>query len=174
MVDDFNYAGFWRRLQAWSIDFVLVMLATLVAGIMVALILYTAFTVFALDKNAADRGYNLAGIVVGALVFVAYFAGFESSQIQATPGKVLMSIKVTDMKGQRISFLTALGRMAAKFLSGFLFFLGFIIADFTAQKQALHDIIAQTLVLRTAEAESDPEPIAGADTSNSRTSTDIG
>ncbi|MCA9802968.1 MAG: RDD family protein [Cyanobacteria bacterium HKST-UBA02] len=174
MVDDFNYAGFWRRLQAWSIDFVLVMLATLVAGIMVALILYSAFTVLSLDKSTADRGYNLAGIIIGALVFVAYFAGFESSQIQATPGKVLMNIKVTNMKGQRISFLTALGRMAAKFLSGFLFFLGFIIADFTAQKQALHDIIAQTLVLRTAEAESEPEQIAETEPSTSGSSTDIG
>lgn len=172
MVDKFNYAGFWRRLQAWSIDFVLVMLATLAVGIMVALILYTAFTAFALDENTANRGYNLAGIFVGALVFIAYFAGFESSQIQATPGKVLMDIRVTDMNGQRISFLKALGRMAAKFLSGFLFFLGFIIADFTAQKQALHDIIAQTLVLRKAEAE--PEQIAEADPSTSRTSTDIG
>ncbi|MBZ0188907.1 MAG: RDD family protein, partial [Candidatus Obscuribacterales bacterium] len=64
------------------------------------------------------------------------------------PGKVLLDIIVTDMNGERIGFMTALARLASKILSGFLFFLGFIVANFTTHKQALHDIIAQTLVLR--------------------------
>jgi uncharacterized RDD family membrane protein YckC len=58
-----------------------------------------------------------------------------------------MGIYVTGLDGQRISFLRATGRYLAKFLSALILFIGFIMAAFTARKQALHDMIAGTLVL---------------------------
>jgi uncharacterized RDD family membrane protein YckC len=59
-----------------------------------------------------------------------------------------MSIVVTDLQGNRISFARATGRHFAKYLSAFLLGIGFLMAAFTSKKQALHDFIAETLVVK--------------------------
>jgi uncharacterized RDD family membrane protein YckC len=76
-----------------------------------------------------------------------YFAYQESSPAQATIGKRALGIKVTDLEGNRISFGRATGRYFAKYLSAITLFIGFLLAAFTARKQALHDMIAGTLVV---------------------------
>ena len=48
----------------------------------------------------------------------------------------------------RLSFGHATGRFFAKMISGFTFGIGYVMAGFTERKQALHDMIAGTLVLR--------------------------
>jgi len=78
-----------------------------------------------------------------------YFAGMESSTRQATFGKAAMSLRVTDGNGQPLTFGHATGRFFAKIVSGMIpLAIGYIMAGFTAKKQALHDMIASTLVLR--------------------------
>ncbi len=78
-----------------------------------------------------------------------YFAGMESSARQATFGKAVMSLRVTDLKGQPLTFGHATGRFFAKIVSGLIpFAIGYIMAGFTEKKQAVHDMIAGTLVLR--------------------------
>jgi uncharacterized RDD family membrane protein YckC len=77
-----------------------------------------------------------------------YVAGLESSPSQATVGKRWMGIKVTDAHGERISFLRATGRYAAKYLSALPCFLGFIMALFSSRNMALHDRLAETRVVR--------------------------
>jgi uncharacterized RDD family membrane protein YckC len=92
------------------------------------------------------------GIVLRTLYFVvgwSYEAGMESSVKQATLGKMAMGLKVTDEQGNRISFARATGRHFAKIISGMILLIGYIMAGFTARKQALHDMIAGTLVIRT-------------------------
>jgi uncharacterized RDD family membrane protein YckC len=78
-----------------------------------------------------------------------YFAGMESSARQATFGKSVMSLRVANYEGRRISFGHATGRFFAKIVSGMIpLAIGYIMAAFTEKKQALHDLIAGTLVLR--------------------------
>jgi uncharacterized RDD family membrane protein YckC len=77
-----------------------------------------------------------------------YGAGLESSPSQATVGKRWAGIKVTDARGERISFLRATGRYAAKYLSALPCFLGFIMALFSSRGLALHDWLAGTRVVR--------------------------
>lgn len=77
-----------------------------------------------------------------------YFTAFEASSKQATPGKMALGIIVTDLKGNRISFGRANGRYWSKILSTAILLLGFIMIGFTEKKQGLHDIIADTLVLK--------------------------
>jgi uncharacterized RDD family membrane protein YckC len=72
----------------------------------------------------------------------------ESSTWQATLGKKILGLKVTDLAGNRISFARASGRFFGKILSGMILGIGFLMAGFTARKQALHDILAGCLVLR--------------------------
>jgi len=59
-----------------------------------------------------------------------------------------LGIIVTDINGEKISFKKASARYLLKFLSASILFIGFIIAAFTSKKQALHDIIAETLVIK--------------------------
>jgi uncharacterized RDD family membrane protein YckC len=77
-----------------------------------------------------------------------YYASLESSAWQATLGKKILGLKVTDLAGNRISFARASGRFFGKILSGMILGIGFLMAGFTERKQALHDILAGCLVLR--------------------------
>jgi len=77
-----------------------------------------------------------------------YVAGLESSPSQATVGKRWMGLKVTDEYGERLGFLRATGRYAAKYLSALPCFLGFIMALFSSRNMALHDRLADTRVVR--------------------------
>ena len=70
-----------------------------------------------------------------------------SSEWQATVGKRALGMVVTGVDGSRISFARATGRHFAKYISAIILFIGFIMAAFTAKKQALHDMIAATLVV---------------------------
>jgi uncharacterized RDD family membrane protein YckC len=58
-----------------------------------------------------------------------------------------LGIKVTDMTGNKLSFGRATGRYFAKIISGLIMGIGYFMAGFTQQKQALHDIIASCLVV---------------------------
>jgi uncharacterized RDD family membrane protein YckC len=129
-----EYSGFWRRFVAYVIDNILIS----VVFWLVALVL---------GAIAGDGGVIVAYILGTIGVFV-YFAAMESSTSQATIGKIALGIQVTDLQGNRISFGKALGRNLAKILSALILYIGFIMAAFTARKQALHDMIAGTLVVK--------------------------
>ncbi|MGA9497765.1 MAG: RDD family protein, partial [Terriglobales bacterium] len=85
-----------------------------------------------------------------ALIFSSwlYEAFMESSSYQATLGKMIFGMKVTDLYGNRISFGRATGRHFAKWLSGMILGIGYIMVAFTERKQGLHDLLAGTLVRR--------------------------
>jgi uncharacterized RDD family membrane protein YckC len=86
--------------------------------------------------------------LVGLLLGILYEAVFLSSPWQATPGKRLLNIKVVDLHGQPISFWRGFGRGSAKILSSF-FLIGYIMAFFTENKRALHDLMAGTIVIES-------------------------
>lgn len=121
-----GYAGFWKRFVAYLID-------GIILGIIGAIL-------------TSQMDEAVAGTVTTILGWL-YFAGMESSSRQATLGKSVLGIYVTDLDGNRISFLRATGRYFAKILSGLILGIGYIMAAFTARKQALHDMLASTLVL---------------------------
>jgi uncharacterized RDD family membrane protein YckC len=77
-----------------------------------------------------------------------YDALTTSSSWQATVGKKVLRLKVTDEAGNRISFGRATGRFFGKLLSGMIMNIGFIMIAFTERKQGLHDMIAGTRVIR--------------------------
>ncbi len=131
--DVVKYAGFWKRFFAYFIDGFVLCAIGFVLGFVVAII----------HIDISDRATQLIDIIISWL----YFAGMESSLSQATLGKRAIGIKVTDMDGERITFLRATGRYFAKIISGTILLIGYIMAAFTDKKQALHDIIASTLVV---------------------------
>lgn len=134
------YGGFWRRCVAYLAD--LVLLALLLA----------VFFLVEVDADLGPRPLMLG--VFGVVVAWLYFAGMESSIEQATLGKMLLGLRVTDLEGRRITFSRATARLFAKILSALILYVGFIMVGFTAKRQGLHDKLAGTLVLKgRAEAE---------------------
>lgn len=86
----------------------------------------------------------------GSLVLWFLYAPIlESSRIQATIGKKVVGIQVqaSGPQGGRIGFRPALVRSLLKLLSGCMLFAGHFFALFTARKQALHDLVADTVVV---------------------------
>jgi uncharacterized RDD family membrane protein YckC len=80
--------------------------------------------------------------------FVAwlYSSIMESSAKQGTLGKIATGIAVTGSRGERISFLRATVRYLCKTILS-LCGAGYIIAAFTKKKQALHDMIVDSVVI---------------------------
>lgn len=85
---------------------------------------------------------SLAYVVVGGL----YFTLCESSAWQATPGKRLVGIKVTDDSGARLGRGQAFGRFFAGGLSWLTLNIGHALAAWTPDRRALHDMVAGTRV----------------------------
>jgi len=151
-----EYGGFWLRFLAYLIDGAVITLGIFVVGI--PLVFLTGLGTF-LSEIHPDEDFNDAGfwLIMGVIfLFVAvilavtwlYHALMESSEWQATVGKRILELVVTDMAGRRVSFWRATGRHFAKIVSNMIYPFGHILAGFTAQKQALHDMIAGCLILR--------------------------
>lgn len=134
-------AGFRRRLLAYLIDSTLVGLLNGVLG-------YLLGIGYALIGVQNETTLLLHGLLVGVVTAWLYFAGMESSPQQATLGKQLVGIKVTDLAGHRLSMEIATRRFFAKFLSGILLGAGYWMVALREDKQSLHDKLTGCLVLK--------------------------
>jgi uncharacterized RDD family membrane protein YckC len=92
-----------------------------------------------------DRAVYFAEVVF--FVAMPYYVYTEGSSWQGTLGKRLLGLKVTDVNGRRIRRGRALGRYLSRVLAALPFQFGFVMASFTARKQALHDMMTGTLVV---------------------------
>jgi len=145
-----GYGGFWIRFVAIVIDAIIIGIATFpVVALLTALGLVHRPTIIHGQPDETDilalAAFAGSIRIVGAAINWLYEALLTSSVWQGTVGKKLLSLKVIDEAGNRISFARATGRHFAKYLSYFLF-IGFIMAAFTDRKRALHDFIAGTYV----------------------------
>lgn len=154
-----TYAGFWKRVAAYLIDgLVLTVVSWLVILPVLGLVGIGASSMeysedMMMDEEAAA---GMAAMVMGGMMMLfvviaaagwLYFALMESSSKQGTLGKMALSIVVTDLNGNRITFGRATGRYFGKILSGMILYIGYIMVAFTEKKQGLHDMIAGTLVV---------------------------
>ncbi len=154
-----TYAGFWLRAIAFLIDrFILSLVFGLIASF------YSASMLVFPDPNKQSvsaapystlQGFfqslphlTSTGFLVFLLMMWIYYAFFEASSWQATPGKRLLRLYVTDLAGRPLTFSRASIRYVGRMISEMAFMVGYIPAGFTEKKQALHDIIASCLVLR--------------------------
>ncbi len=149
-----RYGGFWIRVVAFIIDFIIVRVVLFPFKAMFGL---GGLAAGGFGMNGFHRGMSLPYLIFGggilAVLTIAaswlYEALMESSSYQATLGKMIFGMKVTDLYGNRISFARATGRHFAKILSAMILCIGFIMVGFTERKQGLHDMLAGTLVTRS-------------------------
>jgi uncharacterized RDD family membrane protein YckC len=150
-----GYAGFWLRFVAVIIDFILIHFVRGIIFLPFGIGMGMGLHGLLHGRHPQDIGelLPLLGLMVRVTIITAilqwlYFSLMESSVWQATVGKKLLGLTVTDLEGRRISFGRATGRYFAKIISALILFIGYLMAGFTEKKQALHDMIAGTLVLR--------------------------
>lgn len=152
-VDSSCYGGFVSRFWALVVDHVIfysvVSLVLLVVGAATTIGQIVTWPIsggmFVWEAHVNSGQAHMFQLV---LVHWLYFALQESSSRQATFGKRLLGLRVVTQNGASVSFVRASVRYFAKYLSGSICFLGFIMAAFTPKHQALHDLLAETFVVR--------------------------
>lgn len=154
-----NYAGFWLRFVAVIIDYIVIYCAQAFLVVPLLALVGLNFANNIANADSMSEG-EMAGSIfsfVAALsglifllyaILILYYTLMESSKYQATLGKMALGLKVTDVNGNKLDFVKALVRNLCKIISGMILYVGYIMAGFTEKKQALHDMIAGTLVVK--------------------------
>lgn len=154
-----TYAGFGLRLVAIIIDWIIISIVQ--TFIIVPILAAIGFGMFSSASSMNMEDPEVAVGMVGAIMAMAgtywilamcislfYFTIMESSKAQGTVGKMALGIIVTDMNGAKLDFGKAFIRNLCRIISNMTLLIGYIIAGFTEKRQALHDIIAGTLVIK--------------------------
>jgi len=126
-----EYAGFWLRLIAGLVDTIILLIPNVMAQAIGRII-----------------GGDFGELILSIILCWPYYALFESSNMQATPGKRALGLVVVDDNGQGISFGKATGRYFGGILSALILCIGLIMIAFTRKKQGLHDIMTETVVIK--------------------------
>ena len=153
LYDEVRHAGFLIRFVAFVLDWILLYVVQMIVVLPMQLLSgVDAFNMDGSDVEAAEfaKLFAVVGIsvVISIVIQWLYEAVLLSSVNQATFGKQAFGLRVTDLSGERLTFGRATGRHFAKWISYFTFGIGYLIQPITEKKQALHDIIAGTLVVK--------------------------
>jgi ankyrin repeat protein/uncharacterized RDD family membrane protein YckC len=142
------YAGFWTRFAAFMADGLVLIIPTAVS-MMLSAVVIPLLPPSSKDASISMMIFPMLMIVYSPpiAVWALYFSLYESGSQSATIGQRWVGIKVLDVKGNRISKARALSRYVLHFLSIITFGIGFLIQPFTSKKQALHDLISETIVV---------------------------
>ena len=138
---DVVYAGFWKRYAAYFIDYILLTVVTLPLSMIINVMGVSS------GSEGMQVALTLVVMLLSMVISIGYYAGFHASRGGATLGKMAVGIKVVRGNGERISFLRAFCRYLATIVSSLILMIGFIMAAFTERKQALHDMMCDTLVV---------------------------
>lgn len=146
------HAGLWRRFAASIVD-------SLVTGVLSYIVLIPLMLVFGLGVGSLlgnESGGSVLFMIlqygISIAIPAAYFGWMHSSSSQASLGKMAVGIKVCRSDGDTMSLGRALGRyfaytLFALFTCGLGVLISGLMVAFSQRKQALHDMICDTLVV---------------------------
>lgn len=146
-------AGFWVRVAAYLVDWVVLTTITgLVTLPWAEPLARLQAEFFAQWKSATPDSqvmirYLLVSLAIHLPLGLAYFAGFHGA-LGATPGKQILGLRVVREDGSALGFPRACLRYAAALLSSASFGIGYLLAAIPPEKRALHDVLARTRVVR--------------------------
>lgn len=141
-----SFAGFWVRLAAKLIDFVvLYAFAALVERALVHLVFDGVAPAFG-DWAGMWRMLSYAAPI--NLSFALLYTVFFMLKHEATPGKRILGLRVVKADGGRLTAGHVAGRFFAELLSRITFFAGYVMAAFDDEKRTLHDYLCDTRVVR--------------------------
>jgi len=141
------YAGFWTRFLANTLDLLLL------GSCMILLLLFIAGLIALTGRDSIVHNTQATSLFYGSILFMSstYYILMEAGTQNATFGKRWMNIKVLDSRGNRLSLSRATWRLIAHLFSYLPLYIGFLIQPFTPRKQALHDLLAGTVVARASD-----------------------
>ncbi len=166
--DTVEYASLSRRLMGAAIDLFILFVITNIIAFPLAAIVYAGYTpemlmnelqAIATPENTISlsalldlmsaHGMFLKFFIVQGTIFsmMAVYVIFFWTRYGSTPGKWVVGCKVVNYNYDKISIAQSIVRIFGYILSCFTFFLGFIMAEFTKNKQGLHDKVARTYVI---------------------------
>lgn len=132
------FAGFDQRWMASALDWMFV------GGIFIVL----AFIVIILIEDKTERMVIALSILAFIpLTKIIYHIIMECSAKQATYGKQILKIKVCDLEGKRIGTGRSISRNLFKIFS-LITIIGYLLSFFNKKQQCLHDMMADTLVMK--------------------------
>ena len=142
--NNIRYGGFWIRVLAIIIDTLIVR----IPKVLIAVLLYGDMGFYLnFDSKVINTPaeYILLGFMVFALplMYSTCFVG----RFAATPGRMMLGLKIVRPGGERITYLRAFCRNLAENLSIIILGIGFIMAAFDDEKRMLHDRICDTRVV---------------------------
>ena len=124
-----EHAGFWIRFAAIFIDGLILIIPNIII-------------------SAIASGDLGTGLALQLLLNLGYVLGFWMSN-GATPGKMIFGLKIVRRDGEEIGPSTAVARYVGYILSWITFGIGFLMIAFSREKRGLHDLVADTIVVRT-------------------------
>ncbi|MES2477932.1 MAG: RDD family protein [Bacteroidota bacterium] len=130
------YATFWERLAAGILDSIIIGVATFILEKLI-------------DIDFSNLNSYWETNILSGVLTIFYSAYFYSSEKQATWGKQALNIKVTALNGERVSFINAVVRCIAEYLSFIILFIGYLMMLWDDKNQTLHDKIAGTVVVKS-------------------------
>ena len=135
-----RYAGLWMRFLAGIIDLMFLygvsFVLSFVYGFLILSVSYEFVSIIIKGANAFSF-----------IIFIFYYALFQSSSKQATPGMMIAKIKIYDEQLQRLGFWRLILRYFLTLPSIIIFGIGFFMIGLTKRKQGFHDKIARTIHL---------------------------
>jgi uncharacterized RDD family membrane protein YckC len=144
-----NLASYWWRLLAFAIDLVLM---SFILSFFIPILNGKGITHINMAPPFDPYKTSVHDITVIQVLFngflLLYNAMCEASPMQGSLGKKLCGLVVVDQDGDNLKFGTALLRSFGKVLSIYFWGLGTLSIFWTEGKQALHDYIAKTYVVR--------------------------
>lgn len=148
------YAGFWIRVLGYLVDIIIL---GVVAGVLQVTVIGSMIRIPPRIQPGAPPDPAVFAPLLGMLGLVyliqiaiaACYEGFFVAKLGATPGKLVIGVKVVRPDGSAVSLGRAFGRYFAKILSSMILFIGFIMIGFDSQKRGLHDMICDTRVVKS-------------------------
>lgn len=141
----FVFAGFWMRFLAKVID-------NMILQFVFTILQLALGSLIGFGMGGASDAVLLTTFAFAYLIGIAVSASYSiffNGKYSATPGKMILKLKVVTADGQNLTYGKATGRFFAELLSGFTLSIGYIIAGFDEEKRALHDRICNTRVITT-------------------------
>ena len=141
-----KYAGFWIRFCATVVDVCIMFVVTAPLELLQVWRVGSFEAYMFGDRSLTDIGFTVLTSILGMVLGLAYETWFIG-KYAATPGKLILGMRVVRSDGSRLTYKRALGRSLASWLSQLTFFIGYLMAAFDDQKRALHDHICDTRVV---------------------------
>lgn len=131
---EYKPAGFWIRF-----------LATLIDSFIIAIVGLGLSFIF--QDPPGDLENSVSANIFSLIYSVVCIIYLTASKFKGSPGKIFLGLQVVTVNKEKIGIGRSIGRFFAYILSGLLFLIGYIMAGFTEEKKALHDMICGTRVV---------------------------